>query len=238
MNGGALVPTSPTVRFTRRLSTGVALAFALVGCSASQRAAPTGSGAVLFDGTIQQLVPLHAGDWFVYRSRDGAGGEHLERSELTTAKRAHELLLTVNDNGATIARIHLRLDEDAVRVISEMDLRSDVGAIYATPLPLYAAPLREHATASSTVEVVRISDGHQLDHGDVELQVTSARDAANGDIVSRIDRKLVLSGGVLPNTLAMWIRPGIGQIATEGAGGERRELVCARIGGTSFGTCP
>jgi len=47
----------------------------------------------------------------------------------------------------------------------------------------------------------------------------------------------VLAGGDLPATHRMRIRPGVGQIATESAA-ERREMVCALIGGKAVGTCP
>lgn len=219
-----------------RWSKRVVVALALAGCAA-QRGAVLDPGAVLFDGGIAQLVPLHAGDWFVYRATGGTRGEYLERSELTAMARPDELLLTVTDGDTAVVRVHLRLDGDAVRVVSEMDLRADIGAIYAAPLPLFTSPVRENAHAGSAVQLVRASDGGVLDRGEVELTVSSARDTASGDIVSRVDRTLVLPGGVLPSTHTMWIRPGVGEIATESANG-RHELVCARIGGTSFGTCP
>jgi hypothetical protein len=217
------------------LATGVAIA--LAACAAQRGAAPD-PGAVLFDGGIAQFVPLHAGDWFVYRATGGARAEHFERSEVTATANPHELLLTVSDGDTAAVRINLRLEADAVRVVSEMDLRGDIGAVYATPLPLFSVPVRENARAGSAVDLVRISDGGVLDHGSVELTITNARDPANGDIVSRVDRRLVLPGGVLPATHIIWIRPGLGEIATQGDSGERRELVCARIGGRSIGTCP
>jgi hypothetical protein len=76
-----------------------------------------------------------------------------------------------------------------------------------------------------------------LDRGDVEVNISSRRDAASGDVISRVDRRLVVGAGTLPSTYTMRIQPGRGQIATDN-GYERRELVCASIGGTSVGTCP
>jgi hypothetical protein len=228
----------PTARFACVLVAGIALGLAVAACAA-KRTAPTGSGAVLFDGAIAELAPLHAGDWFLYRASAGTAATQLRRSELTATDRAHELLLTMfDDGGRAVARVRLQLDERTVRVVSETDLASDIGAVYATPLPLYSVPVYEHATARSKVDLVRVSDGQVLDQGEVQMEVVSARDPKNGDIVSRIDRQLVMPGNVLPTTLAMWIRPGVGQVASEGLGGERRELVCARIGGVAFGTCP
>jgi len=227
------------VRWRRRaprLAAGAALVLAVVACSARRPAVDP--GAVLFDGSIEQLAPLHAGDWFLYRVSGGAGAERLERSELTATGRPRELLLTVTSGGMVRSRVHLRLDADAVRVVSEMNLGGNIGVIYAMPMPLMIVPVYEAASFHSAVDVVRPSDGAVLDHGDIEIRVASARDPATGDIVSRVEQQLVLTGGVLPATRAFWVRPGVGNIASQGTGGERSELVCARVGGTSFGTCP
>ena len=79
------------------------------------------------------------------------------------------------------------------------------------------------------IDIARFADGltaiERLDRGEVEMEVINTRDRSNGDIVSRIDRQLVMPGNVVPTTLAMWIRPGVGQVATEALGGQRRELV-------------
>ena len=90
----------------------------------------------------------------------------------------------------------------------------------------------------SPVDLVRVSDGTVLDHGDVELRVASALGPASGEIVSQMEQQLTLSGGAVPAARTVWIRPGVGNIAAQRAGSERHELVCARIGGTSVGTCP
>jgi hypothetical protein len=124
-----------------------------------------------------------------------------------------------------------------VRVVSEMDLRQNIGAVYATPLPLFSVPVHEHAQADSTVQIMRLSDGSEIDHGQVALTITNMRDPASGDIFSQVDRQLTLTGGDLPATHRMRIRPGVGQTATESAA-EQRELMCALIGGTAVGTCP
>jgi hypothetical protein len=226
-------------RWSRRAVCGAvevaAVALLLAGCSAHGSVA--GSGTVLYEGGIQQLVPLHAGDWFLYNVVTGTRGPHFERSDLSATARKDELLLTVHEGDAEVADIQLRIDGDAVRVVSERDLSQNIGAIYATPLPLFSVPVREHAQAESTVQIVRLSDGVEIDHGHVELTITNMRDPASGIIVSQVDRRLVVTGGDLPASHRMWIRPGVGQIGTESAS-ERRELVCAMIGGTAMGTCP
>lgn len=214
----------------------IVLALALIACSARRDAAPD-AGAVLFDGGIAQLVPLHAGDWFVFVAASGTRGEHLERSELAATERSDELLMTVRDGDTEVGRVQLRLGGDTVRVVSEMDVRSNIGAIYATPLPLFSVPVRENAHAASAVTLVRVSDGGTVEEGKVELTISSSRDPKSGDIVSRVDRQLELPGGAVPSSHTMWIRPGVGEIATESAN-ERRLLLCARIGGTPVGQCP
>lgn len=223
-----------------RLATGVTVALALAGCSA--RSAPTGSGAaarngLVFDGGIAELMPLHAGDWYVYRTTRSKRADALERSELSGTSNPGELRLTVIEGTSPIARSHLRVDADAVRVLSQMDLRHDIGVIYTPPLPLFISPVRELETVKSSVEVVRVSDGGVLDRGEVEVSISSRRDADSGDVISRVDRRMVVGAGTVPSTYTMRIQPGRGQMSTDN-GYERRELVCARIGGKPFGTCP
>lgn len=227
----------------RGLMLGLLCAVSLVtvvgGCGARMGATPeSASGAVLYSDSIERLVPLHAGDWFIYRAEGDAGGEYYERVTLSAADRPNELVMTLSTGDTVRSRVRLRLDAEAVRVVSETDVGNDIGAVYATPLPLHRCPVREQARATSAVELIRASDGTVLDSGEVELTVSSARDPASGDIVSRIDRQLTLPGGVVPATQVLWLRPGVGKIGAQSLGGARRELVCARIGGTSIGACP
>lgn len=223
-----------------RLATGVLLAVAFAACSTRSAAPAPGAAAeegVVYDGGIVELVPLHAGDWYVYRTTRSKRADSLERSEMSVMDKPNEFRLTVFEGTSPIARSHLRVDADAIRVVSQMDLRNDIGVIYTPPLPLFISPVRELASATSAVEVVRLTDGGVLDRGDVEVTIASRRDAASGDVISRVDRRLVLGEKILPSTFTMRIQPGRGQIATDN-GYERRELVCASIGGKSFGTCP
>lgn len=219
---------------------GVALTLVLTGCSTHRAAPATGpvaNDAVIYDGEIDEVMPVRDGDWYLYKTTRQKKLDTFERSELTATDTPNEFRLTVYENKSPIARAHMRVDPDAVRIVSQMDLRNDIGIIYTPPLPLVISPVRSLSNTTAQVEVVRVSDGTVLDSGNVELTISSRLDQDSGDIISRVDRRMAVSSGVLPSTYTMRIKPGRGQISTDN-GFEQRELICGKIDGSSIGTCP
>jgi hypothetical protein len=201
-----------------------------------------GSGAPVFAGQISELMPLHDGDTFLYLASGGARGERLELSRVAAMPQAGDLMVTVTSGEVIVARLHLRQTADVISVVGELDAASNVGLIYASPLPWLTKPVSTaERRARSAVDVFRPSDGFRLDSGEVEMIVASGRDPSSGDIVLRIRRRLTLSERKIQIDETRWLRPGVGEVRSEGGVNgviaERRELVCAKVGGKQVGTC-
>jgi hypothetical protein len=212
----------------------------LAACSARQGG--HGSGAVLFDGRVDQLLPLHAGDSFLYRASGGRRGERLAWSRVTAMEQAGDLVVSVTEGETAVSYTHLRLQADAVALVGELDVAGDLGIRYATPPPLVATPLRDgEQHVRSAIEVFRASDGLRLGDGAVDVTLSSSRDAG-GDFAVHVRRHLSLPDRDVTIDETRWLRPGVGEVRSEaGVNGvvvDRRELVCAVIAGKQVGTCP
>jgi hypothetical protein len=210
---------------------------ALAACSTRQ-----GSGAKVFDGQIAELMPLHDGDTFLYLASGGPRGERLELARVAAMPQAGDLMVTVTSGEVVVSGLHLRQSADALSVVGEADVAGNVGVLYASPLPLLTRPLTAgERRAKSPLDVFRPSDGFRLDKGEVEMIVSSARDPSTSEIVIRTRRRLILTERQIVIEERRWLRPGVGEVRSEaGINGvitERRELVCAKVGGKQVGTC-
>ena len=228
----------------RRLSA-AALCLVMSGCTAQQVAAPPTVDEVLFTGTLQELAPHHSGDHFVYRATGVDGGDRLQVEHLSALDTAGEFLVNMSEDGIAIGGTHVRDDGAAVSVVSEAAPQQDAMLVYAEPLPSFVVPLPSRLPrATSSVTLLRVSDGTVLARGRAEQTMTARRvspDASGATFELHTERSVVLPNQVMHLSATTWIAPGIGEVRSEGRtnGGPllRRTLLCAVIGGQRVGDC-
>ncbi|MGH7788160.1 MAG: hypothetical protein ACRERC_14910 [Candidatus Binatia bacterium] len=216
------------------------LALALsAGCAPGRALQSNAAGTVLFSGPMEKLVPLHPGDWWLYRS---TGDEREPRLELSRATPLPEgdILLTYSETQAVLGRVHLRPTAGAILVVSEIDTAGGIGLHYATPVPIFVVPVVAGVRrASSAVEIWRLADKMALGNGRIDFTF-EAKPAADGEIAISVQRTLSVPDHRADVRHTIWLRPGVGEVRGGGGGDAptHRELVCAEIGGTPVGTCP
>jgi hypothetical protein len=227
------------------------LAVLAAGCASkkpadAQRSAPHPTAGVLFDGTIQDLLPLHAGDRFVYRTSDPSGEEQLLTTRVAATEKPNEFVATVSKGDLVLTQMHLRDDGRRLTTLAELAPPRNAILVYGDPLPIATVPLlAEEQRFESSVKLMRLSDGQLIAEGKVE-QSMSARLAsepeAKGQLVIRYERAMTLPSGTMRSVSEMWIEPGVGEMRSEttiaGAPSQHRELVCAVIAGKRVGECP
>ncbi len=239
---------------TRGRSSIVLLSVALslaAGCApekpvAAKHSVPHPTSGVLFEGTVQDLLPHHAGDEFVYRTTGPSGGEQLLTSHVASTAKPDEFVVTVSKGDQVLSQMHLHDDGHRLATLAELAPARNVILVYGDPLPIATLPLvAEEQRFESSVKLLRRSDGQLFSEGKVE-QTMSARLAsepeAKGQVVIRYERAMTLPSGTMRSVSEMWIEPGVGEVRSEttmaGAPTQHRELVCAVIAGKRVGECP
>lgn len=216
------------------------LALALLGCAPARPLQSTATGTVLFAGPIEKLVPLHPGDWWLYRSTGDQREPRLELSRASALPEGNDILLTFSETQTVLGRVHLRPTAGAILAISEIDTVGGIGLHYETPVPIFVVPVVAGVRrASSAVEIWRLADKMAIGQGRIEFTF-EAKPAADGEIAIHVARTLSVPDHRADIQHTIWLRPGVGEVRAGGGGDSpsRRELVCAEIGGTPVGTCP
>ena len=212
----------------------------------AKRSVPHPTAGVLFDGTVQELLPHHAGDEFVYRTTAPSGGEQLLTSHVASTQKPDEFVVTVSKGDQVLTQMHLHDDGHRLATLAELAPARNVILVYGDPLPIATLPLvAGEQRFESSVKLLRLSDGQPFTEGKVE-QSMSARLAsepgAKGQLVIHYERAMTLPSGTMRSVSEMWIEPGVGEVRSEttiaGAPTQHRELVCAVIAGKHVGECP
>ncbi|HVN83410.1 MAG TPA: hypothetical protein VMW17_01055 [Candidatus Binatia bacterium] len=218
----------------------LSLCVMLAGCALLR--APAAKEEVLFGGTLQELVPHHHGDHFVYRVAGKHGNNPLQVEHLSQLDAAGEFILDLTVDGVPAGRQHLRDDGTSVLLISEGWMQQGVIVSYDPPLPGLAVPLTtatRRATAAVTMQDGR--NGKVVARGRVEQTSTASRPAGDdtGVFAVRTVRAIQLTNSATRLAATTWIKPGIGEVRSDGVvdGGPRirRELLCAIVDGTRMG---
>lgn len=210
--------------------------------------APDLPPASVFGGRTADLLPRQAGNRFVYRAR-GDAGERTLTSLVTAGESDDEFLITLFNGNLVLGQTRLRDDGRTISVVSEVGPQQNIAVSYREPLPLVRLPLRlgEQPEFRTTVKIVSLSDGAVLAEGEIE-QISRVEErkrsfGRRGWFVLHFERTMVLPQRVTRSRSTIWIEPGIGQVRVEmGADAgtkpsERRDLVCAVIGGREVGDC-
>lgn len=214
----------------------------LAACSAQQSAAPPAPDEVLFTGTLQELTPHHSGDHFIYRATTNDRASSLQVEHISALDAPGEFTVSTTEDGSAISKLHMRIVDSEALLLSEGLERDGMVLVYEPPLHSFTVPLTtstQHTT--SPVTLMRVSDGKVVAHGEIEQTVAARRAAADADgaFVIYTDRMLQLPNRAWHLSAKTWIKPGIGEVRSEGAinGADviRRSLLCAIVAGQRVG---
>jgi hypothetical protein len=234
----------------RAADLGLALASLLfAGCAAHAPPAADARGEVLYDGTLQELVPHHDGDEFVYRISGTAAPDLIFVQRVSAPADGGDVLVTLSQDGrddAIAVATNLRDDGHTLWIVREELRQMDLVLVYTEPLPYLAVPVRAGVTeTSSAVTLKRLSTGEVLGEGRAHQRLTIARGpAARGpDVIALgMERRLEMGNRTMNVKIGTWLKPGVGAIISEGANEgspiTRQELVCATVAGRRIGDCP
>jgi hypothetical protein len=217
------------------------------GCTA-RTAAPDLPRDPVFEGRTAELLPHQPGNRLVYRAR-GDAGERTLTSLVTPGERDDEFLVTLFNGNLVLGQTRLRDDGRSIAIVSEVGPQQNIAVSYREPLPLIQLPLRlgEQPEFRTTVKILNLSDGAVLAEGEIQ-QVASVAErkrsfGRRGWYLLHFERTMVLPQRATRARSTIWIEPGIGQVRVEmgtevdGKPSERRDLVCAVIGGRQVGDC-
>lgn len=221
---------------------------ALAACAA-RTSEPAGSGEVLFAGSLQELLPHHDGDEFVYRISGTGVPDAIVVQRIVAAGNGGKVVATIGKqepSGTVMVASDLRDDGSTLWVEREEMRAMDLVLLYAEPLPYLNVPLRAGVTESgSAVTLQRLSTGEVVAKGRSlqRISVTRAPAEAGPDVLAvGVERNLDLGDSKMQTRSGTWLKPGIGAVLSESTseGGPitRQQLVCARIEGKEIGTCP
>ncbi len=221
------------------------VALALSACAAKPSPEPAKPDPnLLFDGSIDALAPFRHGNRYTYIVASPDDGEREIESRCSLA--GDRIFVTVHQNVTVLARTEMVLENDAIKIVSEVSPQHDIAFAYEPPLPVLSAPLRKGIQRSqAAIRAWRPSDGSTVAEGTVEL-AWSAHPAppemTDASFEIRSIKKIDLSNGRKVEIRSKrWIAPGVGEIGSSGNVGEDkveyRELTCAHIGDQDFGPC-
>lgn len=222
------------------------LGVALCGCAATQHSAAGGAD-VLFSGSLQELVPIHDGDEFVYRV-SGSGdqdGRYVQR--ISAPGSGQNIMATLGKEGAEQVAVatFLRSDGTSLVIVREELRAMDLVIVYDRPLPYVSVPVRSGVSeASTTVSLNRLSTNETIATGQAQQTLTITRGPAGAgpDIIAlRTERRVQLADRVMQAQTGTWLKPGIGALVSEGRSDNgpitHQQLLCATIDGNRIGSC-
>jgi hypothetical protein len=225
-----------------------ALIAAALLCGCVPRASTSDQSAELvFGGAPADLFPHQPGNRFVYRAR-GDAGERTLTALVSGSDRDEEFLVTLFQGDLVLGQTRIRDDGRSLAIVSEVGPQQNLAAFYREPLPLAVLPLRtgEQPPFRTAVKIVALSDGSVVTEGQIEQtsRVEERRRSfgRKGWFLIHFERTMVLSQRITRSRSTIWVEPGVGQVRIEMAGAaeepsERRDLVCAVIGGREVGDC-
>jgi hypothetical protein len=202
-------------------------------------------GEKLSDVTVDQLYPCNDGDLFAYRVVGGPRSGQIMVSRTFALAKAGDFRVT-NSYGGTLAEaLHLRIDDDGVDVVSQVDAEQDVGVTFAQPLPLITMPLRAGVTRfKSPIRIWRPSSGRTMGSGEVSLEMSVNEEPIEGYDKAYAAKQMgtfKLMRQTFDIESTAWLAPGLGEVrgrrVQAGTETEVFTLVCARIGGKEVLDC-
>jgi hypothetical protein len=225
-------------------------AFAACGCAvpsadvSGPSNASTSDSAVLFAGPLQELVPHHDGDEYMYRVR-AAGFPDSIVVQRVTVPRPGEIVVTLTKDNLALTQSYLRADAASLALVREELATNGISLTYEEPLPYVAVPLLQGTTEShSPVVLRRLATGEILAKGSAEQRLTIERAPATPPLVLFAlisDRRVTFGDRTIVAHTTTWMSPGVGPMLAEVVSGgmpSRQELLCAFIEGKQIGTCP
>jgi hypothetical protein len=226
----------------------VLFCLALAACAAQQASAPPPGGEVLFDGTLQELLPHHDGDEFVYRISGDGTPDTLVVQRISAPGDGGTVFATLGKQGpgeGVVVASELRDDGTTLWVVREEMRAMDLALLYAQPLPYLKVPLRTGVTESrSPVTLQRLSTGEVVAKGQAlqRVSVTRAPAEAGPEVLAiGVERHLDIGDKTVQTRSGSWLKPGIGTVLSQNASEAgpitRQQLVCARIQGKEIGNC-
>lgn len=202
-------------------------------------------GDKLSDIGLDELYPCHDGDLFAYRVAGGPRSGQVMVSRTFALEKAGDFRVT-NSYGGTLAEaLHLRIDDQSVAVVSQVDAEQDVGVTFARPMPLVSVPLRAGVMRyTSPLRIWRPSSGRTMGNGEVALDLSMDQEPIEGHDTAYAAKqagsfRLLKQAFDIESTA--WLAPGLGEVrgrrVQSGAETEIFTLVCARIDGKEVIDC-
>jgi len=224
----------------------IALALAVNACSANPSAQPIAipGPEVLFAGPIDALAPFRHGNRYTYTVTSDADGEREVESRCSVA--GNRIFVTVTQGSDVLARTEMLMEPDQLLIVSEVSPQHDIAFTYDPPLAVLSTPLRvgvQHER--SNLRAWRPSDGGEIGKGTVNLSWSAhpaPAEMTDASLEIRSVKKIDIDNGrKVAIQSKRWLAPGVGEISSTGTAGdgrvEHRELQCAELGETRFGSC-
>lgn len=200
-----------------------------------------------FEGATTELLPHQPGNRFVYRAR-GDAGERTLTSLVSAAEREDEFLVTLFNGDLVLGQMRLRDDGRSLSIVGEVGPQQNLAVLYREPLPLATLPLELGVQPAfrTGVKILSLSDGAVVAEGEIEqtarVEERTRWFGRKGWLLFHYERAMVLPTRITRSRSTIWVQPGVGQVRVEMAGAgeepsERRDLVCALIGGREVGDC-